>query len=139
MAYRDIENQKEYARNWYLRNKEITVERARASTKRNRKRNLEYVNAIKVRLGCTDCGYNKNPVALDFDHVGTDKMMNICKLAAMAYSIEMIDKEIKKCEVVCANCHRIRTQNRIRMAKRQTQLLQKKQIESSSLSPDTSL
>lgn len=71
-----------------------------------------YFQDIKVQRGCVDCGYNVNPVALDFDHLpGTVKLYRIACMAGLRRGT--IDAEIAKCEVVCANCHRIRTNNRL--------------------------
>lgn len=62
-----------------------------------------------MSIGCVDCGYNKHPDALDFDH--TDgKTRNIGTLRSMKRVLEEIERH--KCEVVCANCHRIRTAER---------------------------
>ena len=73
----------------------------------------EYVNAVKSLSQCIDCG-EKNPVVLDFDHVKGNKIMCISNMVRNSYSIETIKKEIKKCEIRCANCHRIVTYNRIK-------------------------
>lgn len=76
------------------------------------RRDRQYFQQIKVERGCTDCGYNANPVALDFDHLpGSVKKYRVCTMAGMRR--ELIDAEIAKCEVVCANCHRIRTNDRL--------------------------
>jgi hypothetical protein len=69
---------------------------------------------IKTQSGCVDCGYNKSPYALQFDHIGNDKKESVSNLIRSDYSWETIILEINKCEVVCANCHAIRTQNRKR-------------------------
>jgi len=50
-------------------------------------------------------------VALQFDHRdGEEKKHNICRMDG--HSIENIKKEMRKCDVVCANCHAIRTEQR---------------------------
>jgi hypothetical protein len=67
---------------------------------------------IKLKSGCVDCGYRENAQALQFDHTGTDKKESVSNLIRSDYSWETILKEIAKCEVVCANCHSVRTQNR---------------------------
>ena len=69
---------------------------------------------IKTQSGCVDCGYNKSPYALQFDHIGNDKKESVSNLIRSDYSWETIILEINKCEVVCANCHGIRTQIRKR-------------------------
>lgn len=65
---------------------------------------------IKEKSGCLDCG-EKNHIVLDFDHL-TNKKYNISRMIHDGFSWAAIKKEIAKCEVVCANCHRIRTHNR---------------------------
>ena len=66
-------------------------------------------DAIKLQRGCTDCGYRVHPAALHFDHLpGTNKVANIAWLRAHG-SLASIMAEIAKCEVVCANCHAVRT------------------------------
>ena len=75
------------------------------------------VDSIKLSRGCADCGYKEHPVALQFDHLpGT---LKIGTVAQMTYRvpIEALLDEIAKCEVVCANCHRQRTHDRILKAK----------------------
>jgi hypothetical protein len=64
---------------------------------------------------CTDCGGRFPAVAMDFDHLpGCVKLFtigrNTCK-----HSLYNIMEEIKKCELVCANCHRVRTFDRARI------------------------
>ena len=66
---------------------------------------------IKEDSGCLDCGEN-NHIVLDFDHL-KDKKYNISRMIHDGFSWAAIKKEISKCEVVCANCHRIRTHNRL--------------------------
>lgn len=64
---------------------------------------------IKLEAGCADCGFNEFPEALDFDHQ-RDKLFGIS--AKLHYPIEVLLAEAEKCEVVCANCHRLRTVTR---------------------------
>lgn len=88
----------------YQRNKEVYKERAKA-----RKRYIQqYLMRVKALKKCADCGFS-DPRALDFDHLG-DKTMNVTDMAyGKGWGLERIKQEIRKCEVVCANCHRIRT------------------------------
>lgn len=57
---------------------------------------------------CVDCG-NPDIRVLEFDHVRGDKVSTVSELWSGGLSIARIQSEIDKCEVVCANCHRIRT------------------------------
>lgn len=71
----------------------------------------QWVREYKVERGCTDCGYNTHWAALDFDHLpGTVKVRDI--KAGQQLGWKALLAEIAKCEVVCANCHRIRTVSR---------------------------
>src|SRR5215467_9540680 len=71
----------------------------------------QWVNDYKVRVGCADCGYNAHPAALDFDHLpGAVKTRDI--RSGQNFGWQALMDEIEKCEVVCANCHRIRTVER---------------------------
>jgi hypothetical protein len=60
---------------------------------------------------CQDCGGRFPPECMDFDHVRGDK--SIC-LGFMFYgfSLDKIQEELEKCDLVCANCHRTRTRKR---------------------------
>lgn len=79
---------------------------------RKRAENRAWLDAYKVEKGCADCGYNAHPRALDFDHIGTDKIADVGWLVHAVVSWTRILAEIAKCEVVCANCHRVRTADR---------------------------
>ena len=69
------------------------------------------LHEIKLKSGCVGCGFNKHPAALQFDHLpGHVKLFGIS--SAINKSWYKVEAEIKKCEVVCANCHAIRTYNR---------------------------
>ncbi|MFA6340855.1 MAG: hypothetical protein WCX27_01260 [Candidatus Paceibacterota bacterium] len=58
---------------------------------------------------CVDCG-EKDPIVLEFDHKDPkDKFKIIGKMLSGHYSWESVEKEIRKCEIRCANCHRRKT------------------------------
>lgn len=89
----------------YERNKKEYIQRAQ-----ERKRsNIEYVRDIKRQGQCVDCGI-KDWRVLDFDHLDADtKIACISDTHATHWGRKRIDAEIAKCELVCSNCHRIRT------------------------------
>lgn len=58
---------------------------------------------------CADCGVQYPPYVMDFDHVG-EKSLKISE--SFQTSSTRLLNEIAKCELVCANCHRIRTHER---------------------------
>lgn len=93
--------------------KRCTVTRYGKGRSARAKRDRRYFQQAKLERGCADCGYNAHPAALDFDHLpGVVKLYRVACMAGMSRSL--IDAEIAKCEVVCANCHRIRTVERLR-------------------------
>ena len=62
---------------------------------------------------CMDCKKEYPPYVMDLDHVRGDKFKNVAKMVGR-YSKEALLEEIAKCDVVCANCHRLRTHERLR-------------------------
>ena len=66
-----------------------------------------WLNDCKIQQGCKRCGITDKRV-LDFHHKDeNDKLFTIGGFRR-SVGIERIKKEIKKCEIYCANCHRIR-------------------------------
>lgn len=57
---------------------------------------------------CWDCEHSYPPECMDFDHVRGNKKFNVAAIR----TIERLSAEITKCDLVCANCHRIRGQKR---------------------------
>ena len=88
-------------------------ERVNFLANENNRRVRYWLSVYKMSFGCTDCGYKKHHAALDFDHVRGEKKINVCN----ATSIIQAKREIPKCEIVCSNCHRIRTFNRLQKLK----------------------
>lgn len=71
------------------------------------------LTAIKESTPCTDCGIQYKHYVMEYDHISDDKLMNVTHLLTGSWSWKTIEKEIAKCELVCANCHRIRTFKRM--------------------------
>jgi hypothetical protein len=92
-------------------NKQYYAE-TRASRKelrrRARKERYDYIAKIKS-VPCADCKIQYIPYVMDFDHVQGDKVGNISQMCNDAVKWEKLLEEIAKCDIVCANCHRIRT------------------------------
>jgi hypothetical protein len=66
----------------------------------------EIIDGVKVR--CAACGYDKCKQAMDLHHIdGNTKSFSISQAVLDQHiTIEMIEQEIKKCVVLCSNCHR---------------------------------
>ena len=73
----------------------------------------DVVTAIKLARGCADCSYNRHHAALDFDHRDrAEKHRTVSWLVSHNSPWSTLMAEIDKCDVVCANCHRIRSFDR---------------------------
>lgn len=110
MPYKNKADQKKYHAEWYKKNSTRIKSKSQESNRRLRKRNRDYVIQAKS-VSCADCKQNFPYYVMDFDHL-EDKSFNISTLDRGSYSLKKIKEEIAKCEVVCSNCHRIRTHNR---------------------------
>ena len=81
----------------------------RAAAIRARKDMLrDQINVLKD-VPCADCQGRFPSVCMDFDHLSDDKVDGVSKMIQRGFAIEAILAEVAKCEVVCANCHRVRT------------------------------
>lgn len=89
------------------------VEKNRQRRQHHRNTIRDYFRQVKQDSVCADCKENYPYWMMDFDHLG-DKEFGIASFQARTQSLEVIKKEIAKCEVVCANCHRNRTYLRSR-------------------------
>lgn len=70
---------------------------------------VDKVNKIKEETPCHDCGKFYQACCMDFDHTRKDKHEEVGYLIAMTKTWDVIKAEIDKCDLVCANCHRVRT------------------------------
>ena len=101
----------EKRRKWYQNRckREGYKEKLRIQGNERYRRVQEFLREYKLSKGCADCGYRTHHAALEFDHIHGEKELNVC----FAKSIAQAKKEIFKCEVVCANCHAVRTFGRL--------------------------
>ena len=108
-------DQKANARKWYLANLAITKDRAMKFKKFAQVRNKAFVDKYKAEKGCKDCGIKYDPWIMDLDHLPQfKKCRGVSKIVLRAQSLNIIKIELKKCDVVCSNCHRIRTYSRMK-------------------------
>ena len=102
--------QRAYVREHYAANTEYYLTKAKRSN--HKRRNL--VRAVLLELKsvpCMDCGGSYPPWVMEFDHVRGVKLFNISE--SRSRGPKGILGEAAKCEIVCANCHRERTQRRL--------------------------
>lgn len=78
-----------------------------------------WIDLYKVSNGCSICGYNKHPASICFDHLPGHEKAEITKngcskrtcaggmfmLYSKKHDIEELIQEIKKCRLLCHNCH----------------------------------
>jgi hypothetical protein len=104
-AYRDSHKleQHKVQKEWRLRNKERNSARVRKSQRKK----VLWINSLKDKP-CADCGGNFPPYVMHFDHRDpSKKFLSVSQMRCHAY--KMIKEEIAKCDLICANCHAIRT------------------------------
>lgn len=98
------ECQKEYKDQHYRKNKELYFTR----NKKYKQEKIQQFDDYKKTLSCKTCGQNHS-ATLDFHHRDKEeKEINICDAVHYQnWGIERVKKEIDKCDILCANCHRI--------------------------------
>ncbi len=103
----------EYGKAWREKHKErlaaIRKEKYHTTGKAKYLRRRYWLDKYKESKGCSACGYNAEGVAIDFDHIDPKtKKFNISHRLAAA-TLKSLFTEIRKCRLLCANCHRIKT------------------------------
>lgn len=102
MPFKNREYRLAYRRKWYAKNSKSEI----AHVARRRKEIRAWFNEFKSKLKCLQCGED-HPATLDFHHKNKEeKERGLNFMSHWGYSRERIKKEIEKCIVLCANCHR---------------------------------
>lgn len=94
----------DYLADYYERTKPERLKYNWDRQQRKREEARAFVEEYKRNHPCMDCGITDTMV-LSFDHVRGKKKMDISQMVNQGYSLEAIQAEIEKCEVVCLNCH----------------------------------
>ena len=90
---------------YYRRNRDLELQRVRV----RQAGMVELLRDLR-RIPCADCGERLKPYQLDFDHRDPKtKSFNVMTGRAMLMSTAKVLAEVAKCDIVCANCHRMRT------------------------------
>lgn len=104
MPYKNIEDKRAAQRRFYSRNKQYFLNK----NKRRKRKILDLLKQAKNRP-CFDCGKTYPYYVMDFDHREPDKKSFQLTMIRHKQSLKLMKTEMEKCDVVCANCHRIRT------------------------------
>lgn len=89
-------------------------ERRRAQKQRRAREMREFLISLKAGRPCTDCGQVFDPACMQWDHLpGSVKIGAIGDIGRKSSRRRILD-EVAKCELVCANCHSLRTVRRRR-------------------------
>lgn len=92
----------------YVKNKALYKDKPRRSVDKARL----LIDEMK-RKPCADCKGMFPPICMDFDHINNDKNGNVSRMVSSGNITGALD-EASKCEIVCSNCHRIRTAERVK-------------------------
>ena len=98
----------EYGKEHYRRNRPYYLAKNVTARVQYRRSNRDIAYEHLSTHPCVDCG-ETDPVVLDFDHVDPAKKLWTVGKMLSRQATPAIEREIAKCEVRCANCHRIRT------------------------------
>jgi hypothetical protein len=89
-----------------------TLARRRQHRAERKREFVVWYEALKADRPCADCGGRFPPAAMQWDHLpGTEKIADVANLMRRLCKRRIVE-EIAKCELVCANCHAVRTVNR---------------------------
>ena len=100
---------------YYRRNRDLEIQRVRV----RQAGMVELLRDLR-RVPCGECGGNFKPHQMDFDHRDpASKSFRVTAGGAMLMATRKVLDEVAKCDILCANCHRIRSrdQHRARLAR----------------------
>tara|TARA_R100000458_G_C8009269_1_gene74083 strand:+ start:63 stop:488 length:426 start_codon:yes stop_codon:yes gene_type:complete len=72
------------------------------------RRRRHWLTKYKLYKGCERCGYNEHGCALHFDHIDPSKKKKQVSTIIKS-TIKNLILEVRKCRVLCANCHAVKT------------------------------
>jgi hypothetical protein len=104
---RDLEKVREAKRRWYAEHRQVYLDG-------NRSRFVERSRLLRAAKDkpCMDCGKRFPSFVMDFDHRDGVAKVDTIAVLVRKWSWARVQAEIEKCDLVCANCHRIRTARR---------------------------
>lgn len=106
------EKKKQSNKEWYYNNRERLIKKCSDRQRRKSKEMQSWWRTFRQSLKCSRCSESRSE-CLDFHHINpVEKVKTISAMALSGhYSIDKIIKEMGKCIVLCANCHRVEHAN----------------------------
>lgn len=104
MPYKDPEAAKAAKARHYQKNKALYQGKAQEQ----RRVREQYVFDLKSVTPCVDCNVVYHPCQMQYDHISDDKVASVSDLIRYS-TLGAVKLEISKCELVCSNCHSMRT------------------------------
>ena len=103
-------SQRPYNVEYYRRNRDLEIQRVRV----RQAGMVELLRDLR-RVPCADCGGRFKPHQMDFDHRDPSaKEFNVMTSRVMLMSTARVLAEVAKCDIVCVNCHRVRSREQHR-------------------------
>lgn len=94
--------------------KQHSIEKSSSASSRKRAI-VDWYRKLKESRACFDCFGKFLACQMDFDHVPGrgSKFMDVSKMVRLGYEVDKIAAEINKCDLLCKNCHALRTWKRL--------------------------
>lgn len=111
VPYRDPEQRRAYNRAYQKKYYAKNRSKRKQDVRKRRKELRVWYNEIRKETECADCGMSGEVCSwlMEYHHLpGHEKVSSVSFLVNNGYSKERILEEMDKCEVLCANCHRVR-------------------------------
>jgi hypothetical protein len=101
---RDPQKQRDAKKRWYDDHREVYLDR-------NRRKRAELMQEVRraKEVPCADCGGTFPYYVMDFDHREDEIKLFEVSTGMQSRTRSVVLTEIAKCDVICANCHRIRS------------------------------
>ena len=117
MPIKDKDKRKRYTKGYWKRyysipkNKEKHLAAVRANNSKRKREINQWASDYKLNKGCKICGFKEHPEALDFAHRSRKTKLGTISILInrKSWSLKRVQKEANKCDILCANHHRIAT------------------------------
>jgi hypothetical protein len=93
------------SRRYYQEKKEVHLPVVYAWKRKRKSTHKQRIHSMKSSRGCIICG-ERDSACLDFHHANENKEICVSTALVKMWPWDKIEAEIKKCVVLCSNCHR---------------------------------